>query len=158
LNKKLRGETNPFTAGCLAFVTVILAVVVVFGVAWASFGIDVATAGIVGRGKAHIQLQSAPYRIQAYDHFHDSCASIQGLEYQLDAQFLQLKQTTDQVDRSKIQTQITGIQGLRSQAIAQYNQDAQKSYTLGQFRDSNLPFSIPNNIYTEGGTKTSCTN
>lgn len=120
------------------------------------FGLRVATAGIVGAGEARIQIQSAPFRIGAYQSFFNKCASIQALEYRLDDAFDQLNTAGTQEDRSRIRTNIAGLQGLHAEAVTRYNTDARKNYTEGQFRDSDLPFQLSTESYTIGGKKTSC--
>jgi len=117
------------------------------------WGFGVIFAPQIGKGEARKQINSGDFRIQAYDHFFNACASIQGLEGQLDAQKEALSTATGDT-RDRILTNIAGIQGARSQAIAQYNADARKGYTIGQFRASDLPYQLPVGAYTGG--KTSC--
>ena len=59
---------------------VVFLVVVGWGVTAVTFGLRVATAGIVGAGEARIEIQSADFRLAAYPHFFDLCAAIQGHE------------------------------------------------------------------------------
>jgi hypothetical protein len=129
-------------------------------VAWVIFasaiwGFGVATAGIYGRGEARKIIQSAEFRIPAYNHFFDSCAAIQGLEAGIDAQLAELPQAETTKDRSRIQANIAGLTAQRQRSIAQYNADARKDYTVGQFRDSGLPYQLEASPYPEG-SKTSC--
>lgn len=145
-----RFDSRPVT-WILAFT--VGAVLVLWLMVMGVFGLRVATAGIVGAGQAKIQIQSAPFRIAAYQSFFNQCASIQGLEARLDDAFAQLATTTDP---ERVRTNIAGIQGLRGEAIAKYNADARKEYTEGQFRDSDLPFAIPAGAYVQGGKHTSC--
>ena len=124
--------------------------------AWAIWGLGVATAGIYGRGEARKQIQSAPFRIEAYQGFFNLCASIQGLEGRidaLDAQLAVLQPGTREYNLTL--SSVTGVKGLRREAIARYNQDALKDYTEGQFRDRDLPFQLPDSDYPKGG-KTRC--
>jgi hypothetical protein len=122
------------------------------------FGLRVATAGIVGRGNAHVKLQSANYRIAAYDHFFNVCASVQSAEGSLDAQFDLLSTLEGGDDKSITNTNIAALKSVRMGAINQYNADAQKDYTLGQFKDSGLPYQLPTTSYDKkGDPKTSCT-
>lgn len=129
----------------------------VFGLVLAMFGLRVATAGLFGAGEAHIQTQGADFRLAAYNHFFDACAGIQGQEGQLDALFAERDQFEPGTrDYGYTIKSITGVQGARAQAIAQYNQDALK-WTIGQFRDSDLPFQLPVNVPYEGEEdKTTC--
>jgi len=116
----------------------------------------VATANIVGRGEAHIRIQSADFRIPAYNHFFDLCAAIQADEASLDAQSDELSALTQGTrDYNRVLTNIAGIVADRQRAIAQYNADARKDYTIGQFRDSNLPYQLDTTQHKKG-EQTSC--
>lgn len=134
-------------ANALVWVFAIFAVVLL--IALITFGIRWVTATPKGKLSAREQIQSGSYRIAAYDHFFNACASIQGLEGQLAAQ-QQAAQTATGDDLSRINANIAGLRGARAQAIAEYNADARKSYTLGQFRASDLPYQIPDD---EGKTR-----
>ena len=137
--------------GCLSIVAVLIFMTIVWGIVLFGFGLRVATAGIVGRGQAHIQIQSGSNRIAQYDKFFNECASIQGLEGQIKEQQNLLGTAVTEADRSRISANLAGVAGLRHIAIAQYNANARKNYTDGQFRDSDLPFQI-----SDGGNATSC--
>lgn len=138
-------------------VLVLIAVMVFwFLLASAIWGVGVATAGIFGRGEAYKQIQSADFRVQAYQTFFNQCASIQGLEGQID----ELTGTLEKYERGSREynitlTSIAGVKGARHQAIAKYSQDALKDWTEGQFRDADLPHQIVDSNYPEGG-KTRC--
>lgn len=105
----------------------------------------------IGKGEARKQINSGSSRIAAYNHFFDACASVQTLEGQLAAQRAALATATG-ADVGRIQANISGIQGARAGAIAEYNADARKGYTIGQFRSSQLPYQLS----TETGASTSC--
>lgn len=85
------------------------------------------------------------YRIAAYDEFFNRCAGIQGKEATLAALKAELK-TNPPADRiSQIQASITAITGSRAADIAQYNANAAKTATSGQFMSSNLPYQLDPN-------------
>lgn len=69
------------------------------------------------------------------------CAAVQSDEARLAAQRVELKSATGD-DKSRVEANIAGITADRADAINQYNADAQKSYTIGQFRASGLPFTL----------------
>ncbi|OHA75481.1 MAG: hypothetical protein A3I38_00605 [Candidatus Wildermuthbacteria bacterium RIFCSPLOWO2_02_FULL_47_10] len=118
----------------------------------AIWGFGVATAGIFGRGEAHKQIQSAANRIQAYDHFFNKCAAIQAGEARIDALLKEQKlYEPGSGDFARVSSSLTGVIIARHESIVQYNADASKDYTIGQFRDSDLPYQIPNTEYPEGG-------
>ena len=131
----------------------IVAIVVFAAGMWLAFasavwGFRVATAGIYGRGQAQIRIQSAEFRIEAYQYFYNQLGSITALEGKIDELTFQLRQL-EPGTRAYIYTlsSLTGTKGLRRGAIAKYNMDAQKEYTEGQFRDKSLPYQIPNTEY-----------
>lgn len=143
------------TTGCvlLVLVSFVLLLLIPLGV----WGFRVATAEWRGRGDAHIQLNSAEFRIAAYDHFHDLCASIQGNEGQIDALQAQLQDAESERSRDLIRASLAGVIGGRKQAIARYNEDANKEYTVGQFRDSDLPYHLEPFDYPDpNGRTTQC--
>ena len=112
------------------------------------WGLGVATAGIYGRGEAYKQIQSADFRIAAYEKFFNQYASIKTLEGQIDeltAQLALLEPGTRSYDLTL--SSLTGTKGLRHSAIQQYNADARKDWTEGQFRDNDLPYQIPDTPY-----------
>lgn len=129
--------------------------VLVFALVAGIWGLRVATAGIYGRGEAHRQVQSAPSRIAAYNHFFDLCVSIQNAEAQIDAQQEALATAEDHVDKSRMTQNIAALKATRAAGINQYNADAAKDYTIGQFKDSDLPYYIAPTAYE--GNRTSCT-
>jgi hypothetical protein len=120
------------------------------------WGFTVATAELRGRGDAHVQLNSASYRIAAYDHFFEQCSSIQGTEGSIDALIAQLAEAKSQRTKDLVNSSLAGAKAIRLQAINDYNADARKNYTEGQFRDSDLPYYIEPSNYPDEGGKTSC--
>lgn len=140
-----------------AVVAVVVAVALWLVLASALWGFSVATAGIYGRGEAEKRIQSAGNRIAAYDHFFNLCASVQSDEASLDAQYDRLEATTDPEKRERIETNIAALKANRLKGIFQYNADATKDYTIGQFRDSGLPYQlVPSDYDQKGAVKTTC--
>lgn len=81
------------------------------------------------------------YRIQAYERFFDACnaiaakqATLQGLEKQLDS--------ADPERKAWLENTMAGIEASLYSDIGDYNADASKAGTVGQFRDSSLPYTI----------------
>ena len=130
-------------------------VALVIGLAWAGLGMRWWFAAPAGKVAAQEQIQSAPSRIGAYNHFFDLCAAVQANEAGLDALTDQLAVTVEEKDRSRIQANIAGVTSERFRAISQYNADARKDYTIGQFRDSGLPYQLAA-VAHEEGRRTSC--
>ncbi|OGZ61467.1 MAG: hypothetical protein A2932_01675 [Candidatus Spechtbacteria bacterium RIFCSPLOWO2_01_FULL_46_10] len=148
-------ETSVLRMAMWTIGTIFFFVALWIGVASAVWGFEVATAGIYGRGEAQRQIQSAPHRIAAYNHFFDLCAGVRIDEQSLEAQAAQLEATDDSFQRTRIQTNITGLIGHRASLIEEYNANARKDYTEAQFRDSDLPYQIPATAW-KNGDRTSC--
>lgn len=95
----------------------------------------------------------ADYRISAYDQFYDKCAGIQSLESKISNLSDELEETDDEQRKSVLNTSITASKNKRAELINDYNADARKEATRGQFKASDLPYEI--DINEEG---TACGN
>lgn len=95
----------------------------------------------------------ADYRISAYDQFYDKCAGIQTLESKITNLSDGLEETEDEQRKSVLNTSITASKNKRAELINDYNADARKEATRGQFKASDLPYEI--DINEEG---TACGN
>jgi len=130
---------------------VVFAFVIIGALMIALWGFGVLTADIKGQGDVRIETKSAPFRMEAYNYFHDKYGAILALEKQIDesiAQLAVLEPGTKTYDR--VLTNVTALKSLRHQAIQEYNANARKDYTVGQFRDVNLPFQIEDTDYPGG--------
>lgn len=116
------------------------------------------TAEVRGKINAHETVQSANSRLANYNHFFDLCAAIQGYESALKvhratlAELVSAKADTHDIDRTR--TVIAAVSAQRGRAIAQYNVDARKEGTMGQFRDAALPYQLND----DSAGKTQCVN
>lgn len=120
----------------------ILGVFILVGFSWLwRYG----TAAIEGRVGAREQIQSKETIIGAYTHFFDLKAAIDALTPAIEAQQEQLGLVSSTESKERILANIAGMKAQRARLIAQYNADAQKGYTIGQFKD----WSLPNHI--DGG-------
>jgi hypothetical protein len=123
---------------------VFLGIVVLFG-SW--FGITQwqrATADYRGEtGMIENVDANAEFRQQAYEKFFDLCASVQTDETRISG-LQNERDTTGPSDSRKeqINASITAIQSSRAGKINQYNSDAAKDWTSGQFLDSGLPYRL----------------
>lgn len=79
---------------------------------------------------------NSAFRIQAYERFFNLCAEVQSLE----SRIALLDNGVPLSDKESKERR--GLQGIRASRIAQYNNDARKDYTVGQFRDSGLPYQL----------------
>lgn len=131
--------------------TAIIALLVIVGLfasVSAGYAIRYFTAPIRGSVEAYEQIQSAGTRIGAYNYFFNLYASIQAYDPAIQAQEELLAMTTDSSDRARIGANIAGLKSQKARSIAQYNADAMKDYTIGQFRDWQLPYQISSDSVT----------
>lgn len=150
------GRINGWTAAGSVLLIAIVFLSIVWVVTFFSFGIRVATAGLVGRGEARIQIQSAGSRIANYELFFNRCAAVKSAEDRIDALEVELAlYELGSSDFARTATNLTGVRSQRQQSVNDYNADALKDYTRGQFRDSDLPYQLDDRAYPEGG-KTTC--
>lgn len=126
-------------------IVLVLAVVVIWG-------IRVQTAEIRGRGDAEITIQSGGNRIVQYEYFFALCESVQSAEASIDAQRGLLG--SPNVSQAMVEQNLAALEATRARSINTYNARAAQDYTSGQFRDSDLPYQLPSELYT--GEKTQC--
>jgi hypothetical protein len=120
----------------LVFVTVLVILVAVFGIRWV-------TAEPRGKLQARERIQSGSFRIAAYDHFFNLCAGVQTDEATIRA--LRDELASDGITaarRGQVQVTLTALTLSRAEKVNQYNVDARKDYTVGQFRSSGLPYAL----------------
>lgn len=94
-----------------------------------------------GQLEAREQILSGSSRINAYNHFFNQCGAVQKAEAGIGALEVQLESASVD-DRDRVLSFLTGARVTRENAIVQYNADASKNYTIGQFRDLNLPYQL----------------
>lgn len=117
------------------------AVVAVLALSGVSLGWKYLTAEVSGRVNAEVQIESAPSRMANYETYFDQCAAIQGYEGSIAIHEPTLASVTgDEAERLRVV--LSGIKAQRLRAIAQYNQDVRKEYTMGRFFDPRLPTHI----------------
>lgn len=100
------------------------------------------TAGFRGETSKRNQVEAnGSYRIAAYDDFYNLCAGVQSAEASIRNLQTEAKDATPQ-RKAQIGASITALRNSRAEDINQYNANARKSYTAGQFRSSDLPFHL----------------
>lgn len=125
-------------AGVLALILVLT---------YALGGINLITAPFRGHVEKEERVQSGDYRISAYDQFYDLCSSVQADEDRINN--LEDELETAAEDRAaQVKTTITAVKNSRSGKIREYNADARKEGTRGQFRSSDLPYELDNDEET----------
>lgn len=133
------------------FVVAFFAVAVLWVFGWGWF--SQSTANYRGETDKRNQVEAnGSYRIGAYDHFFNLCQHVQSDEASIGNLTAEQQTTTDAQRKTVIAASLTALANDRADAITQYNADARKSYTLGQFRSSDLPFELSLNAQ-----ETSCT-
>jgi len=125
----------------------LLAVLVIGAVAFGwiyGFGfVSRSTADYRGETAGRNQVEgSGAYRIAAYDHFYNLCASAQTAQVSLSNTQIALDATTDPARKVQLQANLLALQNTLASTVNEYNVDARKAGTLGQFRSSDLPFTI----------------
>lgn len=139
--------TDDTKAAGYGFFWIIVGVIAMFVVIALIFllglGLSWWTAPWQGKVQARQLIQgNGSYRIAAYDHFFDLCASVQTKEGTIVALQQELATKPTEERRGEIEASITANRAGRIDDINQYNADARKSYTLGQFRASGLPYTL----------------
>jgi|SRR5690554_2957043 len=90
-------------------------------------------------------LADGDFRITAYNSFFNQCAAIQNHEGRIASLELELNDTENPPSESRAETirmSLTAIRSQRTAAINNYNGDAAREWTSGQFRDEGLPYQI----------------
>lgn len=100
------------------------------------------TADFTGDVQAERQIQSGNSKITSYDHFFDLCSAAQTQQSALHAQEQMLESAESSKERSRIRANLVGMEAQLNRMVNQYNVDAEKTFTIGQFRDQNLPVSL----------------
>ena len=95
-----------------------------------------------GKLQARQQIQSGNFRIAAYSQFFNECASVTTLDQALQ-QNLVAEKTDKGFSLQQDRTNYTAQLNSRNDAANQYNTQSQESYTVAQFKASNLPYVIP---------------
>ena len=118
---------------------ILLLAVIGFGIRWI-------VAEPEGRLEAREQtVGNGTFRLAAYDHFFSLCTSAQADGDRIANLTAQQEATTDPVWRERLAVTITTVRNQQAATIREYNNDARRDYTVGQFRDSDLPFEIQAN-------------
>lgn len=101
-----------------------------------------------GKLEKRIEVQSGEYRKQAYEKFYDLCVAIQRKQVSLIAQQSLLETANN---KQRINTRIAALKAQLQSDISQYNMDARKIKTKGQFIGDDLPrkITLEDNIICE---------
>ena len=123
--------------------SVVIAVAIILATVYGGGLLQRMTADFRGETGQIEQTQAdADYRISAYDQFYDKCAGIQTLESKISNLSDELEETDDEQRKSVLNTSITASKNKRAELINDYNADARKEATRGQFKASDLPYEV----------------
>lgn len=82
------------------------------------------------------------FRLAAYDRFFAACAAVQAQEDRLGALEAELASGPPESRRVQILASMTAVRAGRDELIREYNADATREGTVGQFRDADLPYQL----------------
>lgn len=119
---------------------IILAVIVI--VTLLGLGWRYVLADPKGKVQAQEQIKSGASRIAAYNHFFDLCAAVQSDEASITSLKQELTTKPPESRIVQINASLTALRSARAEKINQYNADARKDYTIGQFKSSGLPYTL----------------
>ena len=132
--------------GCLGIIIILVSgsiAALAFG-----WGFQWVTAPLRGALDARETIQAdGNFRIQAYNSFYNQCQSIQALERDIDSQLILFTSSTNENDKRIARANMTGINAARDGAIARYNTESHKQWTVAQFKSEALVYEIPTATY-----------
>lgn len=132
------------TAGVV--VAIVIGFALVLALTVGVWGFQWITAPFKGATEARNQtVGNGSYRIAAYNTFYDQCAGAQAVQQNLANTKRRLKQARQDGDQAEVSRQETNLQAQQNDLntlVAQYNADSHKTYTLAQFKASDLPFTL----------------
>lgn len=112
------------------------------------------TAPVLGRIEVQVQTHTAEYMMTAYNYFFDLKGVINGNKQSVCNVKETLTAICDQDEKDRLQITIAGIKNQIARDVQQYNADAAKEWTVGQFRDWSIPASMSTEIdcdnYSQG--------
>mgnify|MGYP006274476823 CR=1 FL=1 len=117
----------------------ILGLVLLIGGGWA---FRYYTAEMRGTIEAEEDIQSADYRVYSYDHFFNMYADIQAFDDQIKNQEELIETLTDEEEIQRYRKNINALKNQKAAVVREYNADARREETAGQFRDDGLPYQI----------------
>lgn len=138
-----QGVKQAAAAAAVVVGVLLLVLALIFGVgmirkATADFRGDVAATERVHANGA--------YRITAYEQFFDRCAAIQAKEATIRNLEEERKVARDEGRVAQIDMTLTAVKSARANDIARYNADSAKTDTEANFKASNLPYRINENM------------
>lgn len=126
-------------AKILAGIVALVILVVIISVSvWAFKASTQEVRGQVNQGER--TKANADYRIASYDRFFNLCAAVQAKEEAIKA--VEQQDATTPQQQTQKSANLTALRASRAALINQYNADAAKEGTRGQFQASTLPHTL----------------
>lgn len=141
------GRNAGLGLGALAAIGALIIVILLIGSMWVfgyGFFID-HTANRQGESqKKELIDASGQYRVGAYEHFFDACATIQSDQFRVTNIKEALKADPKPTGQYLVtlQASYTAANQKFMEDVNQYNQDSRQSYTLARFKSADLPYQI----------------
>ncbi len=138
--------------------TLIAVAIVTAGIFLAGQQISRWVAPIKGETEVIEYRHSAENRIAKYNEFFSLCESVQTMEARIDVFTSDVELYSEDITSrafTNAKTNLNAVTIGREDAVNEYNQDALRDYTGGEFRDLDLPHPLSNG-YIAGGIKTLC--
>lgn len=137
-----------YSTRLIGFSALVLALVLAIGTMWV-FGLGwfkQGTADFRGETDARERtVADGSFRIASYDQFFDLCVAVQNQEATITALEQELETEPGQGRVDQINATLTAVRANRTGLINEYNSDAAKEFTIGQFHASNLPATLDPN-------------
>lgn len=140
--------------------TTILSLAVIIGLAIGVFFLQQQVrrwiAPVEGETERIEAVNSVEFRMRAYNHFFDLCVSVQNAEQTIDNAFDTLEAVRPDVRfYNTYVLNFNAAKQARTNGVNQYNADARKDWTEGNFLDEDLPWQIGLD-YQPHGRRTVC--
>lgn len=119
--------------------TILLIPIILIAMFAVSSGWKYVTAHWRGKVDAEQKIESGDSQISNYNHYFDMCSVAQTRQQALETQQSLLEDAETSKERTRIRSNVAGMQAQLNRIINQYNADAKKEYTMARFKDSSLP-------------------
>jgi hypothetical protein len=130
------------TAGAIV-VGIAAVVVVLFLLVFGGGLFSMATSDFRGEVEKHENVEAnGRLRVEAYEEFYGLCSSIQTKQTEIETAQAQADAATDPEEKNRWNSVVVANTNQRNELINEYNSKSSQDYTVGQFKDSDLPYRI----------------
>ena len=131
---------KPKTKGVLGVVAFVLGIVLVAAVIFAIQWFTAEPRGALDARERTVA--DGSYRIAAYDKFFRDCSSAQTVQQNLANAQERADTNTDPAMQPQLDANVNALSNTLNGAVNRYNADSARDYTVAQFKDSSLPFTL----------------